>query len=452
MKNLFKGLGLAAVCLAASLMTVDAASINKTSCGTVYTNYYFLLDANTTSYFSNGYLNNVHKTVGEYQNNSYLTTFNSNNVGYGQVNITKSTSTSSDGITSMSLNDYYTYFLNATNRGGAYTSGTKNYISAHSWYRVNSDNSWTQGGEGLNLANYSKNALINATLNANSSITRISPISSNNVNPFQLQITRNYYGYLTNSPITYGNEQWYLHPAVYYVQYCSTKNTNTDTDDKDEYTVTYYPNADNVTNVPSKQYADEDECLKLSTKTPVKDGYTFLGWSTNPDATNGSSAYRPGAQYCGENGNLKLYAIWSKDAVAPSTYKVNYNANTTETVTNMPTNAVVDSNNNYTISSSIPVRNSYTFNGWSTDANASTPNYAIGSIYTEKKDLTLYAIWTKNAGAKNPATPDKPNGGSGTVPNPQTGISDFLLPLGGISASAGAVLTFLKKKNSFRQF
>ncbi len=419
-----------------SILNVNASTatknIDKSACEKVYTNYYFLLDANTTFFFDDSNLSNIsHTNIGEYYNNSYQVKFDSSNVGYGQVKINNSTNTSSDGITSMSLDDYYTKYLKAINRDGTYTSGTVNYIVLHNFYSVDASGNWTQGGKGLDLRNYSKSELINATLNANSTITRYSKISYNEENPFQLRIDRDYYGYLTGLPIFYESYWYYLHPAVYYIQYCSPK-------EEGEYTVHYDGNGDNVSNVPKDDVTSEDECTTISKIEPKRDGYEFLGWSRDKDATEPDSRYAKGEEYCGEYGDITLYAIWKKVEEA-TYYTIEYRPNTTDQVSNMPSNVTINSNEDAVISSLIPVRVGYTFLGWSTDSNAQTGNDSFkgGSLYTDRKDLVLYAVWKKNE-----TLPD----------NPQTGITDYLLPFGGTLAGAGTCLSVLKKKKTFKQF
>ena len=87
-----------------------------------------------------------------------------------------------------------------------------------------------------------------------------------------------------------------------------------------------------------------------------------------------------------------------------------------------------------------PTKSGYTFLGWSTNSNATSPEYNSNSLYTNRRDITLYAIWTKVGNAV-------------TLPeNPKTGIMDYLLPLGGTAGVSGAGLAILKRKRSFKQF
>lgn len=442
MKKSFKVFSITLLALLLSIGGVDAESATKkidtSACETVYTNYYFFLDANTTDFFANSPLSEItHTTIAEYTNNSYLTSnFDSSNVGYGQVGITRNTTTSSDGLKYMSLDDYYTIYLKAGKLGGAYTEGTKNYIVSHSWYSVSSNGTETKKDNGLDLSNQSKSNLIAATLDANSVFTLRSSISSYAANPFRIQINRTYTGYLTGTPITVGNYEWYIHPAVYYIQYCSPIES--------KYSIIYDGNAKDATDVPDAVTVDADECTRISTVTPKRSGYEFLGWSLKSNAIAPDENFTPGSKYCGTEGDIILYAVWKKiEEVVPAPietyYYVFYKTNTTDVVTNMPQDAVINTDNDVFIASNIPVRDGYTFQGWSTDATSTVgdPNYNGGSLYVDRKDLTLYAIWKKN-----PILPE----------NPQTGITDYLLPFGGVISASGVGLGILKKKKLFRQF
>lgn len=448
MKNMMKGIAALAIALSLGTVNVDADTatrkIDVSACETVYTNYYFFLDANTTGLFNTSNLSGIkHSTIAEYHNNSYqVSNFNASNIGYGQVNVTTTTTTSRDGITSMSLDDYYTLMKRSTTTNGAFSEGTKSYIVSHDWYAVHNDESVEYKTGGLNLGDRSISELKAATLNANSTLTRLTNVTSSNQNPFKIRIDRNYYGYLTGTPIHHGNYDWYLHPAVYYIQYCSPARNNM----REEYTIRYDGNGSNVYNVPSTQYGYDGECLRISNITPTREGYRFLGWSTRYDVTTADSNFAQGRQYCGTSGNIVLYAVWERiQTPTPTpveTYTVYYRSNTSDSVANMPNDTTVDKKNDIYISGSIPVRNGYTFLGWNTDANSPVANTAYngGILYTDRKDITLYAIWKKND--STPVLPD----------NPQTGIEDYLLPFGGAISISGAVLGLLKRKKSFRQF
>ncbi len=75
-----------------------------------------------------------------------------------------------------------------------------------------------------------------------------------------------------------------------------------------QYSVTYHTNGG--TGAPEMQYKVAGETLTLRTEIPVKEGYTFLGWSPDPSAI--SAKYAAGASYNMDE-VLVLYAVWMKD-------------------------------------------------------------------------------------------------------------------------------------------
>ena len=51
---------------------------------------------------------------------------------------------------------------------------------------------------------------------------------------------------------------------------------------------------------------------------------------------------------------------------------------------------------NLTLTSAVPVRTGYTFQGWGTATNSTSVSYAKGATYTADKSITLYAVWKVN--------------------------------------------------------
>lgn len=77
---------------------------------------------------------------------------------------------------------------------------------------------------------------------------------------------------------------------------------------KSTYDVLY--NTNGGSEAPSVQTKIHGTDLILSSITPVKENYIFLGWNTNADGTG--VMYQPGDTYS-ENADLTLYAIWELD-------------------------------------------------------------------------------------------------------------------------------------------
>lgn len=145
------------------------------------------------------------------------------------------------------------------------------------------------------------------------------------------------------------------------------------------YTVSY--DANGGSGAPSAQTKWYGSTLKLSTATPTRTGYSFLGWST---ANDSSVEYAAGANYTA-NSAVTLYAVWKAN-----TYTVKYDANGG---TGAPGNQTKTYGVNLTLSSTIPTRTNYNFLGWATSASATAPQYAAGGKYSNNAGVTLYAVW-----------------------------------------------------------
>jgi len=71
------------------------------------------------------------------------------------------------------------------------------------------------------------------------------------------------------------------------------------------YTISY--NANGGSGAPESQTKEHGTTLTLSTTTPTRSGYNFLGWSTSSTAT--SATYSAGGNYT-TNESITLYAVW----------------------------------------------------------------------------------------------------------------------------------------------
>lgn len=74
------------------------------------------------------------------------------------------------------------------------------------------------------------------------------------------------------------------------------------------------------------------------------------------------------------------------------THTVKYNANGG---TGAPNSQTKTYGYVLTLSSTVPKRNGYVFLGWSTNKNATEPQYYAGGSYGADADVTLYAVWEK---------------------------------------------------------
>ena len=119
---------------------------------------------------------------------------------------------------------------------------------------------------------------------------------------------------------------------------------------------------------------------------------------------------RPGNKI---NSSAKVKAT---DVVISRTYAINYKANTTDSVSNLPSAGSKYWFETATVSASIPQRTGYTFKSWNTKSDGTGTTYASSASIAASvnNDLTLYAQWTKDA-PKTYTVRFNNNGGSGTM-------------------------------------
>ena len=130
------------------------------------------------------------------------------------------------------------------------------------------------------------------------------------------------------------------------------------------------------------QYKTDGETVYLHSGIPMREGYTFVGWSKYGSSEN----YDPGDKYF-ENNNLLLIADWKKIK-----YTIYFDVGDGEFYLS---SVEKEYNSNITITSTVPQREGYDFNGWSI-TNGGEVVYVPGDVYSENADLTLYASWTAN--------------------------------------------------------
>lgn len=97
-------------------------------------------------------------------------------------------------------------------------------------------------------------------------------------------------------------------------------NITRDTSEK-TYTLNYYKNTtDTVTNMPEPNPQTEKSntgmvTFTVSSARPSRDGYTFLGWAGNPDAT--TATVQPGNTITTPRETTNLYAVWESKTPPP---------------------------------------------------------------------------------------------------------------------------------------
>lgn len=150
------------------------------------------------------------------------------------------------------------------------------------------------------------------------------------------------------------------------------------------YSITY--NANNGSGAPGVQYFYADNTtVTLSTTTPTRAHYTFLGWSTDSNAD--SASYSSGNSYS-FSGDTTLYAVWKINTVT-LTYDANGGSGA-------PFAQTTDIGTNWTIDTTANViKDGFNFKGWATTDSAMTPTYkkGVSATLTASVDTTLYAVW-----------------------------------------------------------
>ena len=147
---------------------------------------------------------------------------------------------------------------------------------------------------------------------------------------------------------------------------------------KTTFDVTYVSEG-NVTNIPETLAVLYKDQITVSDLTPVRDGYTFIGWKLYSNVvTGGNRLIMPFS-------DVTLTAIWEKD-------KFNINFETEGTVANMPENILVEYDTQHILTNIIPERTGYTFIGWKLYSNV-----VIGGnrLIIPFSDVTLAAVLEK---------------------------------------------------------
>lgn len=146
-----------------------------------------------------------------------------------------------------------------------------------------------------------------------------------------------------------------------------------------KYTVTYNKNTDEtVSNMPGKQEKTHGISLQLSTRIPIRTGYTFLGWAVSSD---GAVRYKVGGSYT-TNSDITLRAKWQK-----LEYTVNFiiNASDIDKITGQVPNSQTAIVNENIEMPSLTTTSSYVLKWWQSGNNKIAP----GAQFTSNKATTL---------------------------------------------------------------
>jgi uncharacterized repeat protein (TIGR02543 family) len=147
-------------------------------------------------------------------------------------------------------------------------------------------------------------------------------------------------------------------------------------------TLTFDPNGGN--DVPESIAVNLGMPVTIPNSTPIRDGYRFVKWASSPDGDNP-------VHYGGDSfllyDDMALYAIWERDTIT-----LNYDANGGSGAPASHSGQV----GSIRVSSVVPVRDGYTFMGWSVH-DENTVAYAPGQRFREENSMTLKAVWRGNS-------------------------------------------------------
>lgn len=159
------------------------------------------------------------------------------------------------------------------------------------------------------------------------------------------------------------------------------------------YTVSYDGNHED-SGWTSDGTATYDQNFTFADNGYTRKGYSFVGWSTNKNAT--TAEYLPGQTiYWQQTDRMELYAIWGK-----SSYDISFDGNGAS-------GSKKTASMKYGKDDNLPAnsfqRAGYTFIGWSEDPEAIKPKYTDGQMVNTLCDAgetyELYAIWKKSDGS-----------------------------------------------------
>ena len=140
----------------------------------------------------------------------------------------------------------------------------------------------------------------------------------------------------------------------------------------------------------------------------TREGFTFVGWYTNPDGTG--TSYEDGESVhnlTDRNGvTVSLYAVWTEKPTQTITFEPNGGAEAAYHQKVIRGSGTALSPNQFT-------RVGYTFSGWNTAANGSGTPFAENSSVILVNDMTLYAQWEPIPLTVSFDT----NGGTGSMPD-----------------------------------
>ena len=160
--------------------------------------------------------------------------------------------------------------------------------------------------------------------------------------------------------------------------------------------------------------------VNLPVSVPKREGYTFLGWTTNENDKD-VEYYGAGAVYTLTE-DVVLYAAWRDNSAPEGKYALIFDPNGG---TDEPTR-IIDSGE-INLPTEEPTRAGYIFKGWATTNRAKEEQYKAGEKFNLVRDITLYAFWVPDDDATENYTLTFDANGGEFAPYEQSGRGKIYL-------------------------
>lgn len=147
--------------------------------------------------------------------------------------------------------------------------------------------------------------------------------------------------------------------------------------------------------------------MLVSSQIPVREGYRFLGWADDAEAT--VAQYQPGGTVTITRPAVSktIYAVWAEEEWHYKEYTLHYDTYGDET--QFYSTYCKEPWKFYTDNAPVPTKAGYTFLGWADTQNATEVKYAkTGATIDLTKAVftkTVYAVWKKNGAEGNVTVP-----------------------------------------------
>lgn len=161
------------------------------------------------------------------------------------------------------------------------------------------------------------------------------------------------------------------------------------------FTVTYYGNDEEgpfAQQIPPPLLVQENDSATLSDAVPIREGYTFTGWNTDPLSLG--TTYQPGQRLTDITGDMSLYAQWRQTPAVLHTITYLGNDCGCCPARCLPCPQQVPHCQNAFLSMGVPQRCGYRFLGWNTSPTGTGTWYPPGAtIQRVSGDIRLFAQW-----------------------------------------------------------